>query len=412
MKGFLISNLKEECFGCEACVQSCPQKCISFEKDEEGFYYPLIQKDQCTSCNYCHRVCPFENTIEKSDEKQIVFGGYITDSQIRDQSTSGGAFSAIVNNWCDENYVIFGAATLGLNVYHDYILNKNDLNIFRKSKYSQSTIGSSYEKVKQFLIEGKKVVFSGTPCQIAGLNSFLKFFDTTNLLTIEVLCEGVPTPFFMEKYSQFMEKKYGSQIAEIDYRFTDMKSYDSPGNGKWDFEVMLITLENGNQIKIDRWFNPFWDIWLNHLMSRPSCYHCYFTTQERVADISLGDLWGVHLYCPELYGKNGGSSLIICNTKKGKKALHLSKKDLYGHLLDINEAIKYQSPMRKNIDYNPNREEFMADINKLNYEELCKKWYNKPTIQLLLSKYVWGNRQKIYLWNLKNKFKMLIKKIH
>lgn len=409
MKGFLVTNLKEECYGCEACVQACPQNCINLEKDCEGFFYPSIQKDKCTNCNYCHKVCPFENNIEKSYENQIVFGGYIKDTKIRDQSTSGGAFSAIVDNWCDENYVIFGAATSGLNVYHDYIIDKKNLNVFRKSKYSQSKIGHSYEYVKQFLIEGKKVVFSGTPCQIAGLNSFLKFFDTTNLLTIEVLCEGVPTPFFMEKYNKFMEKKYGSQIDNVDYRYTDMKSYNPPGKGKWDFQVMLTTLKNGNQIKIDRWFNPFWDIWLNHLMSRPSCYYCYFTTKERVSDISLGDLWGVHLYCPELYGKNGGSSLIICNTKKGKQALELSKTDLYGHFLNIEDAIKYQSPMRRNIEYNSDRKEFMEDIKNMDYEGLCKKWYNNPNIKLLFSKYVWGNRQKICLWNLKNRIKKLFR---
>ena len=224
-------------------------------------------------------------------------------------------------------------------------------------------------------------------------------------MTIEVICEGVPTPLFMKKYDEYLENKYGSKISYLDYRFTDMKSYNESGVGRWDFQVMLTILENKTQKKIDRWYNPFWNIWLNHLMSRPSCYKCPFTTKQRIADISLGDLWGVHIYCPELYGKNGGSSLIICNSNKGKNALDLSKNDLYGHILDIGEAIKYQSPMRKPIDYNENRDEFMIDVKYMNYEQICDKWYEKPSLKLLISKYIWGNRQKVWLWGILNKFK-------
>lgn len=405
MKGFLRSNIKKECFGCEACVQACPQNIIVMQKDEEGFYYPKLNENECNRCDFCHKICPMEAGIEKFNEDQTAFGGYIKNSKIRDGSTSGGAFSAIVSNWCDENYVIFGVASDGLNVFHDYITDKKNLGLFRKSKYLQSKIGSAYEDVKKFLIEGKKVIFSGTPCQIAGLNSYLKLYDTTNLLTIEVICEGVPTPFFMERYEEYIVMKYGSKIAKLDYRFTDMQSFDNYGTGRWDFQVMHITLDNGIKKKMDRWFNPFWDIWLNHLMSRPSCYECPFTTKNRVADITLGDLWGVHLYCPELYGKNGGSSLIICNTDKGKKALNLSKKELYGHSLDIDEAIKYQSPMRNSIDYNKDRAEFIRDVKRMNYNQLCDKWYRKPKLKLIIDKYLWGNRRRVQLWNLKNRFK-------
>lgn len=140
-------------------------------------------------------------------------------------------------------------------------------------------------------------------------------------------------------------------------------------------------------------------------MSRPSCYNCQFTNTSRVADISLGDLWGVHLYCPELYGRNGGASLAVCNTKEGKDAFDLAKKDLIGHELDFITALKYQSPMRKSISKNPKRDEFMKDLQntKIGYKSLNKKWYQKPTLKLIWSKYVWGNRQKVFVWNIKNK---------
>ena len=140
---------------------------------------------------------------------KYVFGGYIKDDKIRFNSTSGGAFSAIVEAYCDENYVIFGADADGRNVYHTYITDKVELNRFRKSKYSQSKIGSSFKDVKKFLLAGKKVLFSGTPCQIAGLKMFLDVsrINTFNLLTVEVICEGVPSPLYIKKYEESLGDK-------------------------------------------------------------------------------------------------------------------------------------------------------------------------------------------------------------
>lgn len=136
-------------------------------------------------------------------------------------------------------------------------------------------------------------------------------------------------------------------------------------------------------------------------MSRPSCYNCKFTNASRVADITLGDLWGVHIYCPELYGNNGGASVAICNTKKGREAFELAKKNIFGHELDFDTVIKYQGPIRKSIAENDKREEFMEDLKSADtdYCSLIKKWYKKPELSLLYSKYVWGNRQKVFMWN-------------
>lgn len=175
------------------------------------------------------------------------------------------------------------------------------------------------------------------------------------------------------------------------------------GAGRWDFEMMKVTMMSSRKVFIkDRWFNPFWSIWLQHLMSRPSCYNCPFTTKERVADITLGDLWGIHIYCPELYGKNGGSSLVICNTDKGKKVFDKAEMNMYGHELLIDDAIKYQSPMRKSILYNEKRSNFMLDLLNANmdYDAINRKWAKRPSIKLLWQKYIWGNRQKVALWNI------------
>lgn len=398
MNGFLLTGEKSSCFGCEGCVQICTKHAVKMMEDEEGFCYPVIDAESCSHCGLCHQICPAEHMPKAIDGEKYVFGGYHKDNRVKGESTSGGAFSAIVEGWCDRDYVIFGAAADGLRVYHDYITDKKQLQKFRKSKYSQSEMRNSYQNVKSFLAQGKKVLFSGTPCQIAGLRAFLGKYDCSKLLTVEVICEGVPTPLFVRSYDRKLEKQYGAKIVQLDYRYKDMKPLQNPIWGKWDFEVMKVSLQNGKNLKRDRWFNPFWSIWLQHLMSRPSCYQCPFAKAERYADITLGDLWGVHLYCPELYGRNGGVSLVICNTDIGKQAFRKATPYLYGHELDFATALKYQGPMRKHIDDNPDRAIFMQDVKTMEYTALCKKWVKKPTLKLLYQKYVWGNRNKIAFW--------------
>lgn len=423
MAGYLDDKKKENCYGCEACVQICPKDALDMQEDDEGFRYPVLNEEVCVHCGLCNKVCPHENMPVRYENDKYVFGGYIKDENTRFESTSGGAFSAIVDAFCDDNYVIFGAEAKGLSVWHSYITDKKDLSKFRKSKYSQSKMGKSYQQTKEFLKMGKKVLFSGTPCQIAGLKSFLGSTNQDNLLTVEVICEGVPSPLYVRKCEQSLIKKFGAYIECLDYRykgktlfgnskwdFQAMKAKTSNnGGGRWDFEVMRTTvmIKKENKkivIEKDRWFNPFWSIWLKHLMSRPSCYECPFATTERTADISLGDLWGVHLYCPELYGKNGGASLAVANTEKGKTILKAAETQMYGHELKFEDALKYQSPMRKHIDMNPERARFMKDLKgDMSVEKINKKWATKPTLKLLYQKYVWGNRQKVWLWNLLHK---------
>ena len=406
---FLDSGKKTECFGCEACAQICSVLAITMVEDDEGFCYPIIDCDKCIKCGQCRNVCPHNHVPEYQKDDKYVFGGYHKDEMTRFESTSGGAFSAIVDAFCDTNYVIFGAEAKGLLVAHSFITDKREVTKFRKSKYSQSRIGSSYKKTKRFLQEGKKVLFSGTPCQIAGLLAYLGNTNQDNLLTIEVVCEGVPSPLYTRKYNDAVKRKHGAEIDHLDFRYTGNSILN---HGKWDFEVMRADLNNNLDnpitLKKDRWFNPFWSVWLKHLMSRPSCYECPFARQERVADITLGDLWGVHLYCPELYGKNGGASLIICNSSKGKAVFTKAQENMYGHELAFSDALKYQGPMRNHIAYNDDRDAFMKDLkSSMTYKEINNKWADKPSIKLLFSKYIWGNRQKIWLWNLKKPAKRL-----
>lgn len=395
---FQLERNKCTCCGCEACVQKCPYSAISMIRDDEGFYYPIIDDEKCVDCGLCGQICQYQHPVSKFQETQVAYGGHIIDENVLNESTSGGAFSAIVDEWCDNNYVIFGAMANGIKVKHTFITDKSQLVAFRRSKYSQSVIGNSYKESLSFLKSGKKVLFSGTPCQIAALKSFLKDRYYENLLTVEVVCEGVPSPLFIEK----LEKKLGGKITTLDYRYKD---YD-----KWDFEVMYIEYTNScKPLKRDRWFNPFWSIWLNHLMSRPSCYNCLYTTHARVADITLGDLWGVHLYCPDLYNDDKGASLIVANTEHGRLLVEsIIGKTFEGRELDFSTALKYQGPMRKSIPMNPGRSAFMKDLLSMDYDSICKKWSKRPSLKLIISKYLCGtNRQVVRKWKMKQKFTKL-----
>lgn len=389
---FLESGKKSECFGCEACAQICTRCAISMIEDEEGFRYPQIDATKCVSCGECYNVCPYGQVPLQKHAWETIFGGYHTDPKVRQASTSGGAFAAIVDSWCTGKYAVFGASAVGLEVHHTYIIEKGELSRLQKSKYSQSIIGRSYADAKTFLAEGKKVLFCGTPCQIAGLESYLTGIDKTNLLTVEMVCEGVPSPLFIRKLDDYMKLRYGSRIRTLDYR-----NKDKP---KWDFLVMKITLENGRTMYVDGCFNPFFILWFKKLMSRPSCYGCPFTAQTGIADITLADLWGVQTRNPELYGQDKGTSLVFCNTEKGAQTFALAQNMLYGHRLNPRTILEYQTRLREPVKPEPQRENFMKDLRCLSYRELCKKWVEPPSLRLLWSKYVWGNRQKVFVWSI------------
>lgn len=396
MKGYLDTGVKAKCFGCEACAQACSAGAIRIVVDNEGFRYPEIDQSKCINCGRCRKSCPAEREPEQANVPMLAWGGYSLDESIRSSSTSGGLFSVLAEAWCADDTIVFGAMSEGLNVHHSHIRYADGIGPFRKSKYVQSEIRDSYQIASQILNDGGKVLFSGTPCQIAGLRTFLGRKEYKQLLTIEVVCEGVPSPHYINRFAGYLGRKLKGKVKSIDYRYKD--------GYKWDFEVMQASLWNSTRgvfnWKQDRWFNPFWSLWLQHLISRPSCYECPFAVRERHADITLGDLWGVHLYCPELYGHNGGASIVFCNTMKGCDVLSLAKEKLYGHELPLETAIRYQGPMQRHIEANPRRAECMEDICTMPFDGFIRKYAKKPTLKLLFSKYIWGNRQKVWLWNL------------
>lgn len=406
---YLDTGRKADCCGCEACASACPVGAIAMRGDEEGFRYPAVDEGACVGCGRCRAACALPQGRFHDAGGQRGFGGSIKDAALLADSTSGGAFTAIASAFLGGGGTVFGVEASEVHkARHACARDTAGLAAFRGSKYVQSEIGDAYREVRDLLRVGDRVLFSGTPCQVVGLYGFLgKLAESPLLLTVEVVCEGVPTPQLVESQLAHVSERWfrGQPVESMRYR-DKWNSDCSSSSSRWDFEGMSFAVagwdyqatsfegKTGKRHVVDRWFNPFWSVWLQHLVSRPSCAECPFARRERVADITLGDLWGVHLYCPDLYNDDRGASLAVCNTEKGLAAFEAAMPAMACRELDMGDVVRYQGPMRKPTGADPRRAECMADLRSMGYREFMRKWAKRPTLRLLVSKYLWGtNRQ-------------------
>lgn len=356
---------KRKCMGCSACAQICPQKCIMMEEDNEGFLYPKVDRSKCVKCNLCNSICPVSNHPDYSDTVLSAYAGYSKDEEIRLQSSSGGMFSMFASTILKENGVVFGA-TLDDNLIcrHTAIENIRDLYRLQGSKYVQSIIGNSYLKIRDYLRDGRKVLFTGTACQCAGLKAFLKE-EYDNLLIIDILCHGVPSPKVFEKYLQGMELERQEKVQDIYFR---SKTY-----GWKNYAVKLVFGDNSKyerEGKDDEYIKLF----LSEICLRPSCYECQFKKLERPSDITLGDAWGIQRTMPEL-DDNQGTSAIIIHTKKGMKNFEDIKKNLVFKEMDVNTLVSPQADSRKSVKPHPNRKKFFKRLNE------SASWHDLYTVK-------------------------------
>ena len=354
---------KKKCCGCSACVQRCPKQCINFREDNEGFRYPYIDTDKCINCGLCEKVCPIINQYnEKVPTK--VYAAINTNEKIRMQSSSGGIFTYIATKVIEEKGVVFGARfDKNWEVKHDFTENIEGLSAFRGSKYMQSRIEDNYLKVEKFLKDGRKVLFSGTPCQIAGLKRYLKK-NYENLLTIDIICHGVPSPKIWRLYlneiykknliSHNIQENTGNKSHITDINFRDKSS-------GWKTYSFTLTLNNPNlpnrNIKYQETFtdNIFMKGFLNNLYLRPSCHDCAFKSGKSNSDITLADFWGINILSPKL-DDNKGTGLIICNNDKLLDLFSLKT------TFDYSEVIKYNISAIKSSIEHKNRTRFFKQI--------------------------------------------------
>ena len=301
---------KSQCCGCTACVAVCPKQCITMQEDNEGFLYPQIDTSLCIDCNLCKKVCPIHN--QSNERKPLtVYAAKNRNEEIRLNSSSGGIFTLLAEKTINEGGVVFGARfDEKWEVMHDYAETKERLAAFRGSKYVQSRMGNCYNQAKLFLDNGRKVLFTGTSCQIAGLKNFLRK-DYDNLITVDMVCHGVPSPKAWRLYINDITKGHKS-IDSICFR------YKSHSWKNFRFIIKENNKTSSNDIINERGFDNKWmHAFLINLMLRPSCHYCPAQKGKSGSDITLGDYWGIERFAAN-FDDDKGCSLVLINTAKGE----------------------------------------------------------------------------------------------
>lgn len=320
---------KQDCCGCNACAQICPKQCITMQEDNEGFLYPRVDTENCIDCHLCEKICPVSN--HGTERKPLkVYAAINKDEEVRQQSSSGGIFTALAEQVIKQGGVVFGARfDEQWQVKHDYAETMEGLAAFRGSKYLQSRIENTYQEAERFLKARRKVLFSGTPCQIAGLQNYLrKEYD--NLLTVDFICHGVPSPMVWRRYlkeevARQCDRKnsvLSHPIHEEDVLVEGISFRDKTmGWKKFSFALTLSTT-NGSGEKIQfcscspMTKNEYLRGFMSNVYLRPSCYSCAFKKQKSGSDITLADFWNIGLYNKQL-DDNHGLSLMLLNNSKG-----------------------------------------------------------------------------------------------
>ena len=344
---------KYSCNGCHACASVCPKQCIVMQEDSEGFKYPKVNTALCVNCGKCEKVCPVPKGISAKNTPKA-YAAINTDDKIREISSSGGIFYLLAEYVISQKGVVFGAKfDEEFNVKHSYAQTMEEIYGFMGSKYTQSTIGDSYLRVKQFLTEGKLVLFTGTPCQIGGLKSFLnKEYD--NLICQDLICHGVPSPKVWQKYISFQQNDKNQKIQKVSFRNK---------NSSWKTYSLYLEFSNGNTFTEKFSANLYMQSFLRDVCLRTSCYNCSFKSKSRDADLTLADFWGIQHIMPDM-DDDKGTSLVLLHTQKGMDVFENMHQHLKFAEVDLDSAIKYNPSMIKSANKNPVREKFLSEIQK------------------------------------------------
>lgn len=375
---------KEDCCGCYACYNICPKQCITMKTDDEGFWYPNIDENKCIDCNLCEKVCPIINKPKNSLDEEKTYAVFNKNEEIRLESSSGGIFSLLAEYVIDNHGSIYGAVfDEKFNVKHIKINKLQDIELLRGSKYVQSKIEDIFKFIKNDLKNNKLVLFTGTPCQVVGLQSFLqKKYD--NLILMDIVCHGVPSPLVWQRYINELKQNYKQDIKIIHFRDK------STGWKTYSVKFLFDKYEYKNISFKDIYMKGF----LNDIYLRPSCYNCNFKGIKRISDITVADFWGIENILPKM-DDDKGTSLIVIHSEIGKQLFDkLSEKMIFNEV-DLNEAIKYNPSMITSVKYNKKRKVFFAELNS--GEKIIK----------LIRKYTKISFEK----RVKNKIKSIIKRL-
>lgn len=353
---YLKTKEKNTCNGCTACSLVCPVHCIEMKEDNEGFIYPVVDESRCIHCGRCLKTCS-NYKEQKIGDKITPFAVVNKDNKILDKSTSGGVFYALLTTlFKDQNTVCYGAAyDKKLVVKHMRAASLKDAMKFMGSKYVRSNIEGIYEAVKKDLVDGKKVLFTATPCETFGLYTYLgKNYE--NLITCDIICHSNPSPKVLSKYFKALELREGSKLKKYTFR--------AKSNG-WANPLPIAEFANGTMLEEDTYQKAFSRV----LISRPCCSDCKFTTPQKVADITIGDFWGVEKLT-NIKEFSKGISIVFANNNKGLEIIE-SLENVNIFKLDENENyLKYNH--NKPEKPHRNRKKFFDKLTRCEDKDMLK----------------------------------------
>ncbi len=359
---FVKIEEKDLCCGCTACYSVCPKNAIKMLRDNEGFLYPEVDKEKCVNCGMCKKVCPILNKAKLNEFKPKAYLFQNSNEEIRKDSTSGGIFTAIGEFVIKNNGIVYGA-TFDDNfvVNHIGVESTYELCKFRKSKYVQSNQNNCFKEIKQYLDNGKLVCYSGTPCQVGGLRTYLRK-DYENLILVDIMCHSVPSPLVFEKYKGYILKKMNAnKILNINFR----------DKNKYGYKYSMMTVETDNGIYsqgIDT--DPYLRAFFSDVSVRPSCYNCHFKTMKRVSDLTIWDCFNIN-EIDKSFDDDKGTTRVLVQSEKGEKLLE-NLDDVRLKELDINIATKKVKEMTNSVNYNDKRKKFFENIND---DNVFEKYY-------------------------------------
>lgn len=361
----IIENINL-CSGCGACYNTCPNNAISMLPNEEGFLYPVIDNDKCTNCGLCKKICPVINPRYDNNYNPACFAFKAKD-EIRNNATSGGLFTVLAEYFIENGYYVAGAVwTQNFSVKHIVSNKIEDVEKMKKSKYLQSDVCDCFCQIKQLLDNNKQVLFSGTPCQVAGLKAYLRK-DYDNLLSLDLVCHGVPSSKVFQKYIQELLKD-DEILLNVDFRYKIKNiAYKKSNVNNTNF-VRILT--NRNETAECYSENSFIKLFLSDICLRNSCYYCKYQRFPRQGDMTIGDFWGIQKY-KKSYKDELGVSLCLFNNKKAEKFYNILKKDnILFKKVQLKYAVKGNPVLTKSTEYNWGRKLFFDLLNKKTINEL------------------------------------------
>lgn len=362
---------REDCCGCSACQQICPQNAIVMNPDEEGFLYPNINEDLCVDCKLCRKVCPILHADNiKEASLPMVYAAKHKSEIVRMTSTSGGAFTAISDYILKQNGIVYGVDFAeNFKVCHKKAVTAPERDRFKMSKYVQSNLKNTFADIKRNLSAGRLVLFTGTPCQAAGLRSFIGTHPyAKNLYISDVICYGIPSPLIWQEYLQDLENKYDDKIQSVEFR-SKVFGWNRENSGK----NFMFTTKNSGKAYIN---NDYYSLFFSaRTIMRPSCYQCKFTDLKRPSDITIADYWGIEKYAPE-FADSKGVSLLLINSAKGKLLFEYIKNDFEYIERPENECLSEQPRLCRPVKLPEIRSQFWQDYLNKGFSYLIDNYTN------------------------------------